>query len=54
MEIIAYYKDWHEQDLEIWWELICAATNKMPSVDLGNLNSGVYIINMKKHRRSDL
>lgn len=47
MEIIAYHKDWAGQDPEIGWELIGAGTNKTPSVDLGNLNSGVYIINIK-------
>lgn len=28
MEIIAYHKDWAEQDPEIWWELICLGTKR--------------------------
>jgi xylulokinase len=28
MEIIAYHKDWAEQDPEIWWQLICVATKR--------------------------
>jgi xylulokinase len=28
MEIIAYHKDWAEQDPEIWWELICVGTKR--------------------------
>nr|MBP6757957.1 carbohydrate kinase [Flavobacterium sp.] len=28
MEIIAYHKDWAEQDPEIWWKLICAGTKR--------------------------
>lgn len=28
MEIIAYHKDWAEQDPEIWWELICIGTKR--------------------------
>ena len=28
MAIIAYHKDWAEQDPEIWWELICVGTKR--------------------------
>lgn len=28
MEIIAYHKDWAEQDPEIWWEYCCIATKR--------------------------
>ena len=28
MEIIAYHKDWAEQDPEIGWELICMGTKR--------------------------
>ncbi|AOW09927.1 xylulokinase [Flavobacterium gilvum] len=28
MEIIAFHKDWAEQDPEVWWEYVCTATKR--------------------------
>ncbi len=45
MEIIAYHKDWAEQDPEIWWQLICVATKraiKEANIDASKI-SGVGI-----------
>jgi xylulokinase len=45
MEIIAYHKDWAEQDPEIWWQLICVGTKraiKEANIDASKI-SGVGI-----------